>query len=76
MIRKVPKVSTIRKKISHYALKAGFSVHPHLDGTYSLFDIRMGYFTNERTSMDAIVRVVTDELYAIVYRNNFSVSNS
>lgn len=72
MIRKVPKVSTIRNRIRHYALKAGFSIHHHLDGTYSLFDIRMGYFTNERTSIDTVVRVVTDELYAVVYRNNYS----
>jgi hypothetical protein len=81
MIRKVPKVSTIRKSIRRYAYAAGFTFHSHsvgsipsgIPGTYSLFDIKMGYYTHKNIDMDTAVRVVTDELYAIAYRNNPSL---
>ena len=81
MIRKIPKTQTIRSKIYAYAYKAGFTIHPHkvgsipsgVPGTYSLFDIRMGYYTHKNIDMNTVVRVVTDELYAIMYRNNPSL---
>jgi len=81
MIRKVPKQSTIRKNIRRYAYIAGLTFHSHsvgsipsgIPGTYSLFDIHMNYYTHKNIDMDTVVRVVTDELYAIAYRNNPSL---
>lgn len=81
MIRNIPKTETIRKSIRRYAYIAGFTLHPHsvgsipsgVPGTYSLFDIRMGYYVQKNITMDTVVRVVTDELYAIKYRNNPSL---
>ena len=81
MIRKIPKTETIRKSIRKYAYFAGFTLHPHsvgsipsgVPGTYSLFDIRMGYYTHQSIDMNTVVRVLTDELYAKVYRNNPSL---
>ena len=64
---KIPKEKTIRGKIYGYAYRAGFTVHPQSDGTYSLFDIKMNYYTHEHVSMDTVVRVVIDELYAMSY---------
>ena len=77
---KIPKTSTIRKSIRRYAYIAGFTFHPHsvgsipsgVPGTYSLFDIRMGYYTHKSVSMDTVVRVVVDELYAREYRKQAS----
>lgn len=66
---RMPKVSTIRGKIHGYAYKAGFTVHPQSGGTYSLFDIHMGYYTHKSVSMDTIVRVVVDTLIAMQRRN-------
>jgi len=66
-MEKIPKISTIRNKIYGYVYKAGFTLHPHIDGTYSLFDIKMNYYTNEHISMKDVVRVVHDELYAMSY---------
>lgn len=78
---KIPKTSTIRKSIRRYAYIAGFTFHPHsvgsipsgVPGTYSLFDIRMGYYTHKSVSMDTVVRVVVDELYAREFRKNRSM---
>lgn len=76
MLRKIPKTETVRKSIRRYAYIAGFTLHPHsvgsipsgVPGTYSLFDIKMGYYTHRNIPMDTVVRVVIDELYAIKYR--------
>jgi len=76
MLRKIPKTETIRKSIRRYAYIAGFTLHPHsvgsipsgVPGTYSLFDIKMGYYTHRSIPMDTVVRVIVDELYAIKYR--------
>jgi hypothetical protein len=73
---KIPKTTTIRKSINRYAYKAGFTLHPHsvgsipsgVPGTYSLFDIHMGYYTHRNVSMDTVVRVVVDEMYAKKFR--------
>jgi hypothetical protein len=73
---KIPKSSTIRKSIRRYAYKAGFTLHPHsvgsipsgVPGTYSLFAIHCGYYTHKNVSMDTVVRVVIDELYAMKFR--------
>jgi hypothetical protein len=73
---KIPKEKTIRGKIYAYAYKAGFTLHPHrlgsipsgVPGTYSLFDIRANYYTHKSVSMDTVVRVVIDEMYAAKYR--------
>lgn len=81
MICKIPKQTTIRKSIRRYAYIAGFTLHPHsvgsipsgVPGTYSLFDIHMNYYTHKNIDMNTVVRVVTDELYAITYRNNPSL---
>lgn len=81
MIRKIPKQTTIRKNIRRYAYIAGFTLHPHsagsipsgVPGTYSLFDIKINYYTHKSVDMDTVVRVVTDELYAIAYRNHPSL---
>lgn len=78
---KIPKTSTIRKNIRRYAYIAGFTLHPHsigsipsgVPGTYSLFDIRMDYYTHKSVSMDTVVRVVVDELYAREFRKNPSM---
>lgn len=80
MIRKVPKQTTIRKSIRRYAYMAGFTLHPHsvgsipsgVPGTYSLFDIKMNYYTHKSVDMDTVVRVVIDELYAMAYQNSRS----
>lgn len=69
-IRKMPKTETIRKSIRRYAYYAGFTLHPHstgsipsgVPGTYSLFDIKMGYYTHTNISLDDVVRVVHDDL--------------
>jgi hypothetical protein len=66
-MRKPPKTETIRKKINAYSYRAGFTLHPQNDGTYSLFDIHMGYYVC-RGSMDTVVRFVTDELWAKYFR--------
>jgi hypothetical protein len=74
---RIPKIETIRKSIRRYAYNAGFTLHPHsvgsipsgVPGTYSLFDIRMGYYTHKSVSMDTVVRVVVDTLYAMQRRN-------
>lgn len=70
MIRKVPKVSTIRGRIHAYAYKVGFTIVTQADGRYYIFDNRMGYTTQRNLTMDDVVRIVTDELYAMVYRQN------
>ena len=78
MIRKIPKKTTIRKSIIRYAYVAGFTLHPHsvgsipsgIPGTYSLFDIKMGYYTHKSVDMGTVVRVVIDELYAMAYHNS------
>lgn len=62
-MRKPPKTETIKKKINYYAYKAGFTFHPQSDGTYSLFDIYMGYYVF-RGSHDRVVQFVVDELWA------------
>lgn len=80
MIRKIPKQTTIRKSIRRYAYVAGFTLHPHsagsipsgVPGTYSLFDIKMGYYTHKSVDMNTVVRVVIDELYAMAYQNSRS----
>lgn len=68
-MRKPPKTETIKKKINAYAYKAGFTFHPQADGTYSLFDIHMGYYVC-RGSHDKVVRFVVDELWAKYFRLN------
>jgi hypothetical protein len=64
---KISKEKTIRGKIHAYAYKLGFTIVVE-NSQYSLFDIHMGYFTHKNVSMDTIVRVVIDELYAREYR--------
>jgi hypothetical protein len=79
---RIPKTTTIRKKIQGYAYKAGFTLHPHsvgsvpsgVPGTYSLFDIHMGYYTHKNVNMDTVVRVVVDELYARKFRQEASLA--
>jgi hypothetical protein len=79
---RIPKTSTIRKSIRRYAYNAGFTLHPHsvgsipsgVPGTYSLFDIRANYYTHKSVSMDTVVRVVVDELYAIKFRKEREAS--
>ncbi|NBU33398.1 hypothetical protein EBS40_02080 [bacterium] len=62
-MRKPPKTATIKKKIDAYAYKAGFTFHPKSDGSYALFDIRMGYYVF-RGSHDKAVQVVEDVLWS------------
>ena len=64
---RIPKEKTIRGKINGYAYKVGLTIVVE-NGKYSLFDIRMGYFTHKHINMDAVVRIVIDELYAREYR--------
>jgi hypothetical protein len=71
-MRKPPKTSTIKGKIQGYAYKAGFTFHPQTDGTYSLFDIHMGYYVC-RGSHDRVVQFIVDELWAKYYRSNPTV---
>lgn len=79
---RIPKEKTIRSKIRGYAYKMGFTLHPHsvgsipsgVPGTYSLFDIHMGYYTHKSVSMDTVVRVVMDEMYAKKFREEASLS--
>lgn len=66
-MRKPPKTETIKNKIQGYAYKAGFSFHPQNDGTYSLFDIHMGYYVC-RGSHDRVVQFVENELWAKYHR--------
>ena len=69
MIRKIPKTETIRKNIRKYANHAGFALHQNsVECNYNLFDIHMGYYVHRNIDMDTVVRVITDELYAIKYR--------
>lgn len=79
---KIPKEKTIRGKINAYAYKMGFTLHPHslgsipsgVPGTYSLFDIRMGYYTHKNVDMNTVVRVVIDEMYARKFRQEAEAS--
>lgn len=68
-MRKPPKTETVAKSMPLYAYKAGFTFHPQSDGTFSLFDIRMGYYVC-RGDHDKVVRFVVDELWAKYYRSN------
>lgn len=65
--RKIPTVSTVRKNINRYAYNAGFTYHPHTDGTVSLFDIRANYYVF-RGSADRAAQFVVDELYMKYWR--------
>jgi hypothetical protein len=65
---RIPKEKTIRGKIHGYAYKAGFTIVRNTDNTYNIFDIYMGYYTNKNVTMDTVVRVVIDTLYAMEYR--------
>ena len=64
---KIPKEKTIRGKMNAYAYRAGFTLHPKKDGTYSLFNIKMKCYTHEHICMDSVVRVVVDKLHAMGY---------
>jgi hypothetical protein len=68
---RIPKEKTIRGKINGYAYKVGLTIVVE-NGKYSLFDIHMGYYTHKSVSMDTVVRVVVDELYAREYRKQAS----
>jgi hypothetical protein len=65
---KIPKEKTIRGRIHAYAYKAGFTIVKNFDGTYNIWDIHMAYYTNKNVTMDTVVRVVIDTLYAMEYR--------
>ena len=67
-MRKPPKVSTVKRSINGYAYKCGFTFHPKEDGSFALFDIRMGYYVC-RGSHDRVVQFVVDELWAKYYRS-------
>lgn len=73
MIRKIPKQTTIRGKIYAYAYKVGFTVVTQSDGLYYIFDRHVGYTTHKNLTMDDVVRIVTDTMYASMYRNNPSL---
>lgn len=72
---KMPSVDSVRKSFRFYAYKAGFTVHPHSEGsvpvgvpgTYSLFDIRTNYYTHKNLPMDRLVHVILGELYMVEY---------
>lgn len=66
---KIPKASTIRGRINYYAYRAGFLIRKNPNGTYSLFDNTMQYWTHHNLLIHDAVRVVTDELYAQSYSN-------
>ena len=66
-MRKPPKTETVAKSMPLYAYKAGFTFHPQPDGTFSLFDIHMGYYVC-RGDHDKVVRFVVDELWAKYHR--------
>jgi hypothetical protein len=61
-MRKPPKIATVKGKINAYAYKCGFTYHPKEDGTFALFDIKMGYYVC-RGSHDRVVQFVMDELW-------------
>jgi len=65
---RIPKEKTIRGNVRTYAQKAGFTIVKNFDGTYNIWDIHMGYYTNKNVTMDTVVRVVIDTLYAMEYR--------
>lgn len=73
MIRKIPKQTTIRGRIHAYAYKVGFTIVTQPNGLYYIFDRHMGYTTHRNLTMNDVVRVVTDEMYASMYRNNPSM---
>jgi hypothetical protein len=74
-MRKPPKISTIKRSIQGYAYKCGFTHHPKEDGSFALFDIRMGYYVF-RGSHDAVVQFVATELWAKYHRSNPIVGDS
>jgi hypothetical protein len=71
---RIPKTKTIRGKIHGYAYKMGFTIVKNFDGSYSLFDIRMAYYTHKNVDMDTVVRVVVDEMYAKKFREEASLT--
>jgi hypothetical protein len=71
---KIPKTKTIRGRIHGYAYKMGFTIVKNFDGSYSLFDIRMAYYTHKNVDMDTVVRVVVDEMYAKKFREEASLT--
>ena len=76
MIRKVPTVSTIRKNIHWYAEKVGFTIHRLANGNYNVYDTKMKYIVHHSVNMDTVVRVVTDEVYAIAHRKEICQNGS
>jgi hypothetical protein len=71
---KIPKEKTIRGKINGYAYKVGLTIVKNFDGSYSLFDIRMAYYTHKNVDMNTVVRVVIDEMYARKFRQEAEAS--
>lgn len=71
---KIPKASTIRGKIHAYARKVGLTVMHNVDGSYNIWDNRIAYYTHKNVNMDTVVRVVIDDLYAIKFRQEASLS--
>jgi hypothetical protein len=68
-MRKPPKTETIKKNICRYAYNAGFTYHPQVDGTVSLFDIKANYYVFRGTTQRAAMFIV-DELWAKYHRLN------
>lgn len=54
-------------KIYAHAYKAGLTVVKMENGTYSIFDMKMKYFTHKNLTKDDVVRIVQDEHYMIAY---------
>ena len=71
---RIPKSSTIRSKIHAYAKKADMTIMHNLDGTYNVWSNVIGYHTHKNVNMDTVVRVVSDELYAMNFRLGASPS--
>lgn len=64
---RIPKISTIRKNYRVYAYKASFTILPQTDGSYNVFDVKMGYTTHTNRTLDQVVDIIVDALHLMEY---------
>lgn len=57
-----PTIRKIIESMPFYAYKAGFTLHPNEDGTFSLFSIRAHYYVC-RSDENRVARFILDELW-------------
>lgn len=68
---KIAKYPTVRRNLAKYAKKAGLvCVKNDAGGTFSIWDTKMKYYTNQFITADHAARVILDELHMMSYSPN------